>query len=188
MRYHVYESAASEGDSPSYNIIEINHAQADKLIADNLTKENAELIVKALEREPESPDYAVGILRRDYYSDVADVVSDLIARIKSGEIEDEDDLQTAIHEDIDGHQRIIYTFQAKISLLCSDNEDAGEEDGCLGDKPTVEQRAFCAMRRDVEERLAAEGVDLSDPGALREEEDEEGEDKSEPVDSEKSEG
>lgn len=168
MRTHTYRIEETDSRHAYYSVIRVP-SRADgpnEPIAENLSKENAELIVAALECEPESADYAVGILRRDYYSDVREVGDDLIARIKSGEIEDEDDLQTAIHEDIDGHQRIIYTFRAKISLLASDNEDAIDDTGA--ENPTVEQRAYWAMRRDVEEYLAAHDVDLNDPGALRE--------------------
>lgn len=152
---HTLVEVKSRGDGPA------------RIVADNLHKKDADLIVAALERPEESADYAMQILRRDYYADVCNVAKDLIERIKNGEIEDSEALQDALHDDIDGHQRITYTFQARIGLLCSDNEDALEEEGAGGDNPTPEQRCYWAMRQDVIERLEAEGVDPNAPEDFR---------------------
>jgi hypothetical protein len=101
---------------------------------------------------------ATDIINRDYYADVRGIAADLIRQIKDGEITSEDQLNDAIHQDVDSAQRVIYTFQAKLGLIASGNEDAYEED--FGEKPDSPEKAmFAALARDVRERLDNEGVD-----------------------------
>lgn len=104
-------------------------------------------------------DEAVSAIRRDYYSDVLGMAKDLAERMKAGEIGDFED---ALHEDCDGCARVIYTFQAKLGLLVSDNEDAWEEvDSGAVLKP--EQRMYFALQADIRERLEASDVDPNEP-------------------------
>lgn len=107
---------------------------------------------------------ALSILSMDYYNDCRSVARDLAQRMKDGEIEDFSD---ALHEAVDGTQRITYTFQAKCGLLVSDNADAYVEE--FGEVPTEhgdvkwEAMAFVAMQRDVEKELDVRHVDIGDP-------------------------
>lgn len=107
---------------------------------------------------------AVHILTMDYYNDCRDVAKDLAQRMKDGEIYD---FSEALHEAVDGTQRIIYTFQAKVGLLVSDNADAYSEE--FGDVPVEdgnikwEAMAFVAMQQDVIKELDVRGVDVNDP-------------------------
>jgi len=109
---------------------------------------------------------AVSILTMDYYNDCRGVARDLAQRMKDGEIEDFSD---ALHEAVDGTQRIIYTFQAKCGLLVSDNADAYTEE--FGEAPIEngdikwEAMAFMAMQRDVEKELDVRSVDVNDPSS-----------------------
>jgi hypothetical protein len=96
---------------------------------------------------------ALAVLRRDYYADVrglADAFREAKAYAKEhGESFEPSD---ALHEIVDGSQRVIYTVQARVGLLCSDNEDAYEDE--MGEPaPTIEAAMFMALRRDVEETL-----------------------------------
>lgn len=101
---------------------------------------------------------ALPILNADYYSDVRGITSEIISEVKSGEIRDREQLDEAIHMKVDGTQRVIYTFQAKLGLISTDNYDAYEED--FGEKPAgPEQAMFAALERDVREQLDAEGID-----------------------------
>jgi hypothetical protein len=62
----------------------------------------------------------------------------------------EDTREDWLHETIDGHEWIIYTWQARCVLVATDNPDAYE--GEMGEKPgTVEQAAYMAMCVDVRE-------------------------------------
>lgn len=103
-------------------------------------------------------DEAVSAIRRDYYRDVLSMAKDLAERMKAGEV---DDLSDALHEDCDGCARVIYTFQAKLGLLASDNEDAWEDAGDDVTDPSV--RMYYALQADITERLDAAGIDLNDP-------------------------
>lgn len=103
-------------------------------------------------------------LRRDYWQDVADVADDLLDELKdevfSGDItearEAEDWLSDRMHEACDGHSRVIYTHEAKLALVYSDNAEAwkvyGEfpmDDG----EPNWSAAAYCAFEADVRDNL-----------------------------------
>ncbi len=109
-------------------------------------------------------DEAVSAIRADYYGDVRDMAKNLAERMKAGDVEDFSD---ALHDAVDDCQRCIYTFQAKLGLLASDNEDAMEEE--LGDdNGTPEQRMYWALRADIVEHLEACHVDVNDPDSWAE--------------------
>ena len=97
--------------------------------------------------ESNAPDSA-----QAYWADVRGIVEDLEDRARSGEIENEEELYEAAHETIDGAGRVIYTHQAKLALVHSDNAGAYADD-FGGEEPNWSAMAFCAMRRDVAERM-----------------------------------
>ncbi len=120
---------------------------------------------------------ATSAITRDYYEDVKGVGDDIIRAIKDGEIENEEDADRYLHETIDGTQRVIYTWQARLGLLASSNADAYFEEG-LGelvctDSVPYEQLMYWALRADVLEYLGREDIDIFDPETYEEEEDEE---------------
>jgi hypothetical protein len=94
---------------------------------------------------------AVSIIQRDYYQDVRDLGDSIKAEVRAGDIDNEEQLDERVHEDVDGAARVIYTWQAKLGMLVTDNEDAWEEFGY--ESPTVEQKMFCAMKQDVMEYI-----------------------------------
>lgn len=102
-------------------------------------------------------DDAVRVIRKDYLADVEGVVEGVREAWAYALAEGNDfDVLERVEADVDGHQRVIYTFQAKLGLLSSDNEDAYQEDfGTDGDHPTVEAMMFCAMVRDVMSSMEA---------------------------------
>ena len=97
---------------------------------------------------------AWGVLRRDYWADIASVADWAETAIADGEIETFDDLHDWLHQTIDGHARVIYTSLAMETLLVSDNASA-----CLdifGEVPLTEGKdvhwsalAFYAFQEDV---------------------------------------
>lgn len=109
---------------------------------------------------------AIRILTADYYSDVRDVAESVLERmIEAGEDAEYSDI---LHEEVDGTQRVIYTFQAKLGVVMSDNADAffeefGDEGACTKDGIAWERICFVAMERDVGELLDAHGFDSQDP-------------------------
>ena len=118
---------------------------------------------------------AVAVITRDYYGDVQNLGDDLIQRIKDGEIPDADSFHDALHEDVDGTQRVIYTWQARLGVLVSENWDAGLEEGIIelsGDTIPWEQLMYAAMERDVVEYMDREGFDPSDDDTYESDEDE----------------
>lgn len=101
-------------------------------------------------------DHATAVLRLDYYDDVRGVAWCLLQRIEDGDdIFTAEQLDEALREAIDGSARVIYTWQARLGLLASDNEGACEDE--TGEAPTSPEVAmFWAMRADVREMLPEE--------------------------------
>jgi hypothetical protein len=109
---------------------------------------------------------AVSIITRDYYADVRGVGDELIDAIQDGEITDRESFDERLREDIDGAQRVIYTYNARLGLLASENHEAYFEEG-IGDldcKDSVpyETLMFYAMQKDVLEYMEREGFDPFD--------------------------
>jgi len=102
---------------------------------------------------------AVAIIQRDYYQDVKGIADDIRRAVKDGEITDQEGLEERINQDVDGSARVIYTFQSKLGLLVTSNDEAYEEE--FGEKPKdiAVQMAY-AMIQDVREELG--DVDFDD--------------------------
>jgi len=128
------------------------------------------------EQEEVSIDTALSILKRDYYKDVRSVAQGMIDEVKSGEIEDREAFHDRLHEDIDGTQRVIYTRQAMLGVISSDNDgamwDEGLDEGVdfSGGIPWS-QIMYAAMMRDVIEDLGVLGFDPDDDDSYGDDED-----------------
>lgn len=60
----------------------------------------------------------------------------------------EDNRDDWLHETIDGHEFVIYTWKARAVMVCTDSPDAWQD--VLEDRPDkVEGEAYWAMRQDV---------------------------------------
>lgn len=99
-------------------------------------------------------DTALQNLRQWYYKGVRALADAVIDAVKNGEIKNEEELDQYVHESVDGHAFVIYTFKAKAALLASDYEDAYDTE--MGDEggpydPSV--RAYFALRADVMEQI-----------------------------------
>lgn len=108
---------------------------------------------------------AFDVMRAEYYQDVHETAKSFAKELKSGDV---DDFGDAIHQLCDDDQRVIYTFKAKVGLLCSDNEDAymeqtGEPPPVEGDSINWSAMMFYAFQQDIIESLEAHGVDVNDP-------------------------
>lgn len=103
-----------------------------------------------------SLDDAIRAISKWYNDEIRGLVETAKEEIKRGNITDINDW---IHETIDEHEFVIYTYKARLVLVATDNPDAFEDE--MGSKPeTVEQAAYGAMSYDLRERLSAEGVEL----------------------------
>lgn len=103
----------------------------------------------------EEVDEALRVLRRDYYQDVRSVGNELARQIKDKEITTREEFYDRLPQAVADTQRIIYTFQARIGLLCTEYPDEFEEE--YGDKPeSPEQALQAAMERDVREYMERE--------------------------------
>ena len=96
--------------------------------------------------------------RAQYWGYVKACADDAIQAIKDKEIETYDDLDTWIHETVDGSEWVIYTHQAELVMHHTDNENALFD--AWGELPDVDHWsalvvpfAFFAMRQDLMGRL-----------------------------------
>lgn len=98
---------------------------------------------------------ALSLIQADYWNDIRLHAKDIIRQIKEGEITSRDGLYEALHYEADSTQWVIYTYQARILLICTDTPDAYEEE--FGEKPsTVEAQAAAAFLHDLTEQVEAE--------------------------------
>jgi hypothetical protein len=106
-------------------------------------------------------DQAVQVIRRDYYKDVMGVADDVIEFMTdtSNGLKDRDDVTRYLEETIDGHERVIYTFKARLGMLVTDNDEAYESEHGEA-APSVESAMFMAMLQDVREAISGRGYDL----------------------------
>jgi len=98
---------------------------------------------------------ASSVLQKDYWDDVRYLAECIQYEVKDGEITSMEQLQDRLHEDCDSAQRVIYTHQAKLALVFSDNDEAWDEE-FGGEMPNWSQLAYCAFYRDVQESLNVE--------------------------------
>lgn len=106
---------------------------------------------------------AVNTLRAEYYQGVRGIAQDLAKRVKDKDIKNQDDWESAIHQEIDGSHWVIYTHANFQVLMCSDNHDAYSEEygepAVQGNEINWAALAFAAMDRDLREQLQAEGIE-----------------------------
>jgi len=131
---------------------------------------------KKLKRNPsvseKDVDDALRVLRADYYSDVNGVAQNVLERMiedvegAEGNYLTREQISDIMHESVDGTQRVIYTNQARVGLICTDNQDAYvEEFGELpveGDSIKWEAMMFAAMEKDTYELLGTTDFDADD--------------------------
>lgn len=106
-------------------------------------------------------------LREDYWNDVRGVASDIASQWKSGDFDgDRDAVIEGIEQACDGHSRVIYTSDAILTLLFSDNDEAytqiSDEIPTQGGAVNWSALAHFAFLEDVKEMMSSEGVDLGE--------------------------
>lgn len=95
---------------------------------------------------------AVDVIRREYYQEVRQYGDDLLEMVKSGEISDDQALTERLEQDVDSSARVIYTFQSKLGLLVSDNDEAYEQE--FGEPPPDDARQmYAAMIADIRDYM-----------------------------------
>lgn len=121
----------------------------------------------AQERANRECESARGRLAKEYREDIEGIVDAIRTEIASGSIDDIDDLDTYIHETVDGCERVIYTVQAKEACIFSDNDDAWEE--CYEPRGSIDwsAMAYWVVRADVLEGLGDIASDEDEFDALR---------------------
>ena len=114
-------------------------------------------------------DEAQRVLRAAYYRDVQSVAECLKQDIADGQIRDREQLFDVLHEAIDGHRRVIITWQAMLGVVFS-NQDAdtaidefGADSIDFSSGIPWSQLMYPVFERDVLDALESLGVDVNDP-------------------------
>jgi hypothetical protein len=103
----------------------------------------------------------------EYRETVRGVTEEIVQAVKDGGVTDRDDLETRLHEDIDGHHDVIYTYAAMEVIMQSSNSGAYVEqfgtDGVVEDGEIQWSRlAYAALLADVNEELSqSDEIDLN---------------------------
>lgn len=109
---------------------------------------------------------SLSAITREYYEHIEDIALDLIKDL--AEYPDTNrDLYERLHEAIDSHAWVIYTFKAKVVCLVSDNpqasiEDYGIESVLTDGEINWSAMAFGAMQADVQDWLHLYEIELWD--------------------------
>jgi hypothetical protein len=95
--------------------------------------------------------------RKEYWDEIRSLATAFDEAVADEQF-DQEAAQEWIHETIDGHQFVIYTYQAKCVGLYTDNPDAMVDDfgadGLIKDgRIHHEGIAYCSMEADLMERI-----------------------------------
>jgi len=102
------------------------------------------------------------ITRQAYWTEIRSLADDAIEAWRDGDVADRDGLYDWMHETADGHEWVIYTHCNYDVLKWSDNSDAFEDMGGLGnneDGMLFAHMAYCAMEADLTTQIDAQWDD-----------------------------
>ena len=91
--------------------------------------------------------HSLNDIRREYYEEVSSLAKEIVKDAK----ERDDDVSDVMHEWVDGHEWIIYTYKAKFVCLASRHEDADLDQ--IGERESVESQAYFAMCQDIYDNI-----------------------------------
>ena len=97
---------------------------------------------------------------KEYWAEIRALVGAYAEAVTDGDITDDESASDWLHETIDGHQFVIYTYKAKCVGIHTDHPDPMIDemgsDGLIRDnRINYEAIAYWAMLTDVQERLPA---------------------------------
>lgn len=102
---------------------------------------------------------AVDVISSEYWQDVRETAADFVERFEKGEFRDRDAFETALHEYVDGSQRVIYTYWAQLGLLATNSDDAYEEatgEVPTGDSQGISTKMHYAYKQDIENNIGSD--------------------------------
>lgn len=158
--------ARKKEDQPQYvqlmrQLVEdVGHdADAWRILFD-LASERSDSFQRALNDRAQEPTVEVAVRRiqKDYYDDVRRIGDDIKQQILNRDLTDEEEVREQITTEVDGSQRVIYTHEAMLGLISSDNagvylEEFGAEGAIEGGDIQWSRLMYAAMERDVYEYL-----------------------------------
>lgn len=135
-------------------------------------------------------DNALQVLRAEYWTSIRGIAKDVKSEIDNGNLADVDDVETYVHETVDGCYWVIYTHANYRAIMCSDWDpwqDVEESGQSLTGKechsqPTALLAYYC-VKHDVAEQVEAElGMSVEDYFVEKEEREAEVEEEEESAD------
>ena len=161
--------------TPAPTAAPVRNPQLIELDLVNISAKERSVAIQIIAADPEFEPYlkvARAILVGAYCSDVTTIAESIKDAAKSGQLVTRADYERFLDESVDGSNRVTETIRAREGLLLSDNADAAEQAGVITPDPS--RAMYYALRADVVEELASDGVDVSEhPDAWFAEEDKE---------------
>lgn len=88
------------------------------------------------------------ILSAYYWDEVRSCAKDYLKRAEEGEFKSDEELRESFEQYVDGAQMIIYTWWARVVLVCSNNPEAWEDVGIERPEDAT-QAAYFAFMADI---------------------------------------
>lgn len=102
---------------------------------------------------------AVDVISSEYWQDVRGCAADFVERFHKGEFKDEDDYRQQLEQYVDGSQRVIYTYWARLGLLVTNSADAYEEqtgEEPAGDSAGIAKQMYYAYLEDIQNNIGSD--------------------------------
>jgi hypothetical protein len=102
---------------------------------------------------------AVDVISSDYWQDVRECAADFIERFHKGEFKDEEDYRKQLEQYVDGSQRVIYTYWARLGLLATNSANAYEEqtgEVPAGDSAGISKQMYYAFLEDIQNHIGSD--------------------------------
>ncbi len=102
---------------------------------------------------------AVDVISSDYWQDVRECAADFVEQFKKGEFKDEVDYREQLEQYVDGSQRVIYTYWAKLGLLVTNSADAYEDqmvEPPTGDSSGISKQMYFAFLEDITNAIGSD--------------------------------
>jgi hypothetical protein len=109
---------------------------------------------------------AVDVISSEYWQEVRECAQDFIERFNKGEFRDEEDYREQLEQYVDGSQRVIYTYWARLGLLATNSAEAYEEETGevpAGDSAGISRQMYFAFRQDILNNIGSD-IDFDEGG------------------------
>jgi hypothetical protein len=102
---------------------------------------------------------ACDVISSEYWQDVRECAADFVEQFHKGEFKDEEDYREQLEQYVDGSQRVIYTYWARLGLLATNSSNAYEEatgEAPTGDSAGISTQMAYAFGEDIKNAIGSD--------------------------------